>query len=304
MHQARITLRRGVALLLPLCSASLLAATPNLAATGQAAFVGRQGALQQDLEQQQQQQQQQVSPLVVPQWWWLSSMLSLPHGHHGHATTTAAALASRKGAADTEEVGEGDASTLSLVLPLDDLAAGDESVGRVGKRGAGCRGGGKAACRRGAVSTVSSSEVRDNWDADYLSIPQQLVTFSQQQKEDEVCKGLSVQLFAVDLREHNLEPMWVRETVYLGVCPSMLQERRLGEHVWPSSVVEVKCLCQRASCSKKGGDFRCQAVRRTVQTWVRHGSQTFVPSQETVSVGCVCVQRTGTEANHVSLRER
>lgn len=292
----RVTLRRG-GKLLPLCVAVLLAATPSLATTNPATR-----GLQQDL-QQQQQEQQQMAPLVVPEWWWLSSMLSLPQRHHGHTAITAAGTPSRNGAADIEEAGEGEAATLSLMLPLDELPAGDEAgaAGRVGKRGAVCRGGSKGACRRGAVSTMSGSEVRENWGADYLSIPEALVTFSQHQAEEQVCKDLSVQLFRVDLRKDYLEPVWVRETVHLGVCPSMLQERRLGDHVWPSSVVEVKCLCQRASCSNMGGDFRCQAVRRPVRTWVRHGTQTFMPSQETVSVGCVCVQRTGAEANHVNL---
>lgn len=283
---------------LQLCLGVVLSTNPGFEGAASDALVSRQSAAQQE---------QQVAPLVVPQWWWLSSLLSLPHGHRGHTTPAVA----RKVAAETNEspVSEGEAGTLSLVLPLDQLAAGDDSIpstpaaGRVAKRGALCRGSGRRACRRGVVATIPASEVRQNWDADYLSIPESLVLFSQKQAEENVCKDLSVQLFRVDLREQYLEPLWVRETVHLGVCPSMLQERRLGEDVWPPSVVEVKCLCQRESCSNLGGDFRCQAVRRSVRTWVRHNNQKFVPSQESVSVGCVCVQRTGIEAKHANLLE-
>ena len=136
-----------------------------------------------------------------------------------------------------------------------------------------------------------------------MSIPEGLVSFSQTQQEEVVCRDLTVPLFKVDMRHHYLEPKWMRKTLDVGVCPSMLQERRLGENVWPSSVVEVKCLCQQQSCSDRGWNYRCQAVKQTVRTWVRHSGQSFVPSQETVSVGCMCVQRTSTEGKLVNLLE-
>ena len=293
---ARITMCWGLGL--QLCFGIVLSTNPGFGSAVSDALVNRQ-------QQQQQQQQQQIAPLVVPQWWWLSSLLSLPHGHRSHTTAAAAASAGKVVEADESPLSEADPGTLSLVLSLDQLPNGDDSlpspqsVGRVAKRGSLCRGSGRRGCRRGDEATVSADKVRRYWEAEFISIPDALVSFSQKLAEENVCKGLSVQLFPMDLEEHYLEPRWVRETVRLGSCPSMLQERHLGNNVWPSSVVEVKCLCEQHSCSNIGGDFRCQTVRRPVRTWVLTNNQNFVLVEENLSVGCVCVQRTGTQANQL-----
>ncbi|XP_063842212.1 uncharacterized protein LOC135089954 [Scylla paramamosain] len=302
IRPATTTMRRG--LTLHLCLGLLLATSPGLGTAVSDTLVSREGAVQQ------QQQQQQVPPLVVPEWWWLSSLLSMQHGHRGH-TAAAADAAARKVAADTEESpeNEGEADTLSLVVPLGRLAEADEPVastrtaGRVGKRGAVCRGAGRRACRRGELTPVPASKVTQSWEADYMSIPEGLVSLSQMQQEEAVCRDLSVPLFRVDMRHHYVEPRWMRNTLDVGVCPSILQEKRLGENVWPPSVVEVKCLCQQQSCSDRGWDFRCQAVQQTIMTWVRQSSQDFMPSTEVVSVGCMCAQRTGTEGRVANMVE-
>ncbi|XP_042203716.1 uncharacterized protein LOC121853563 [Homarus americanus] len=251
-----------------------------------------------------QERQQDVSPWVLPQWWWLSSVLSLPQDHTSHATTT------KTNQYLVNAVEEED-STLSLVLPAegngendkvrDDMSRGGSSAAtRVGKRSRPCRSQGKNRCRRGLVNLVPASEVHQSWKNDYLSVPEALVQFSQEQTEETVCKDLSVQLFRVDLAELQLEPYWVRQTAHLGMCPSKLQTRKLGDNVWPNSVVETKCMCQRELCSNEGGDFRCQAVRRPIRTWVRHMDQ-FMPTEEMVSVGCVCAQKTSPEGNYARI---
>ncbi|KAK8724880.1 hypothetical protein OTU49_010959 [Cherax quadricarinatus] len=242
-----------------------------------------------------------VSSWALPQWWWLTAVLPLPQSqpryHTSHSTT--------KTASDLATLSEED-SAMSIVLPGEQLGqseGGNSEVlqattpaeGRLNKRSHLCR---SPRCHRGMTNIIPASEVKQSWRKEYLSVPEALVQFSQVQAEEEVCKDLSVQLYSVDLTEHYLEPLWVRETVHLGMCPSKLQTRHLGENVWPPNVVEIKCLCQRETCSNLGGDFRCQVVRRPVRMWVRHQDQ-FIPMQEMVSVGCVCAQRISPEGKYV-----
>ncbi|KAK4325618.1 hypothetical protein Pmani_003825 [Petrolisthes manimaculis] len=241
-------------------------------------------------------------PWVSPQWWWLSPLLSLPLPPPPPPPPTTTNINTNPDA-------------LSLILPLeasrdqqDQLPSsqhqqvnkrGGESCGEVtGRNGVV---GEEIRCRRGGgvVPRLTGEEVRHSWSNDYMSVHRAMVHFSQQQQlaGPDVCRDLSVQLFEVDLREHKLEPMWVRETSHLGMCPSMLQERRFGANVWPPAVAEVKCLCLQESCSNLGVDFKCQAVQRPVLTWVRHHHHhNFVPSREMVTVGCVCIRRTSLHA--------
>ncbi|XP_045612404.1 uncharacterized protein [Procambarus clarkii] len=235
---------------------------------------------------------QQVSPWVLPQWWWLSSVLSLPQRppSQGHAKNFNTEI--NLGIFNQAAVED---SAMPLEPPSEKVKYEESkdvhtTVSELNKRSRLCKSSGNNRCHRGVANMIPASEVKQSWKNDYLSVPEALVQFSQEHSEETVCKDLSVQLFRVDLSEDYLEPLWVRGTVHLGMCPSKLQTRHLGENVWPPNLVETKCLCQGETCSNLGGDFRCQAVRRPIRMWVRHLDQ-FIPTQEMVSVGCVCVQR-------------
>ncbi|KAK7085108.1 hypothetical protein SK128_010714 [Halocaridina rubra] len=252
-------------------------------------------------------QRQQVSSASSPwspfsQWHWLDPVLSFRENRLEDDETSSSL---REANPPLESTGNDD-STLSLVLFLDgseeERARNEESKISVtppalmnfSKRSKMCLNLGKARCRRGEVSMIPAAQVRQTWEDDYSSVPDVLIQFSQKQAEETACNDLSVQLFRVYLKEHYLEPMWIRDIGHLGMCPSKLQTRRFGEHVFPSSIVETKCLCNDKACSNLGGDFRCQDVRRPIRTWVRH-EEKFMPVQEMITVGCVCVQRTSPE---------
>ncbi|XP_071552294.1 uncharacterized protein [Panulirus ornatus] len=223
---------------------------------------------------------QQWSPSA--QWAWLANVLSVSHDPLDDPSS--------KTKLEVLKSSDSEALPVSLVLPLEGWSDGDKMKKESWRSKRRCRSGSKGMCNRSVVNPISFSEVLENWESDYLTIPASLVKFSQEQAGDTVCKDLSVQLFTVDLKEHQIQPLWLQETIKIGICPSKLQIRNLGKHIWPSRLVETKCLCQERPCSNLGGDYKCQTVRRPITIWAQHQSE-YVPSQEMVSVGCVCVQR-------------
>ncbi|XP_068203866.1 uncharacterized protein [Palaemon carinicauda] len=256
---------------------------------------------------------QQVSSWSSPfsQWRWFNPVLSLREDQidedptKGHMEVDSPSTAANGDGVD-------DDSMLSLVLLLDGSEEEEESRVRseglkdlstkvppppIMKRSRPCVNQNQSRCRRGQVSMIPVNQVKQGWEEDYSSVPNVMIQFSHKQVEGTVCDDLSVQLFPVDLKEHYLEPFWVREIVHLGICPSKLQTRSFAKDVWPSTIVEAKCLCHNQPCSNLGGDFRCQAVRRPIRTWVRH-LEKFMPSQEMITVGCVCVQRASPEGKY------
>ncbi|XP_064108475.1 uncharacterized protein LOC135216882 [Macrobrachium nipponense] len=259
-------------------------------------------------------QRQQVSSWSSPfsQWRWFNQVLSLHENQIdevGHMEAKSPSTAANGGTED-------DDSMLSLVVLLNDSQEEEEVEEEAfraksdglkdtstrapppfTKRSKPCTNQNQSRCRRGQVSMIPANQVKQGWEEDYTSVPDVLIQFSQKQAEETVCNDLSVQLFRVDLSEHYLEPVWVKEIVHLGMCPSKLQTRSFGKDVWPSTVVETKCLCNNQPCSNLGGDFRCQAVRKPIRTWVRHVEK-FMPVQEMITVGCVCVQRTSPEGKY------
>lgn len=240
-----------------------------------------------------------LTPYGLPQWWLLNSAFSLPQDRLDQPASSLHKV-------DTAQdyVSDQDLSVLSLVLPTEDQREKDasklalSSPSYLAKRSRRCGTKGRGRCRRGEVTVIPAAQVSESWKNDYAAMPEIMVEFSQKQAEETACKDLSVQLFRVDLSEHFLEPLWVRETAHLGMCPSKLQTRELGSNVMPPRVVETKCLCQQESCSNLGGDFRCQAVRKSITTWVRHEENKYIPSQELITIGCVCVQRASPEGKY------
>lgn len=271
------------------------ACTSLLGASGSEAAVG--GSFGSDGQGR---QESQVLPWTTQQWWWLTDLLSLPHGQMDEMSARRAKTGQVMGSVGQE------ASAVSVLVPLD--PPGDrhgarlvpldpprespgtrEEVRRLLKRP--CRSGGRSACRRRTMAMMPFTEVWKGWRAEYLSVPEALVQLSQQQTAgDSVCEDLSVQLFTVDLRDHQIEPLWEGDSFYIGMCPSKLQTRSLGDNVWPPRVVESVCVCQQSTCSNLGGEFLCQAVRRPITIWLRRDNS-YLPSHEMVSVGCFCGQR-------------
>lgn len=245
------------------------------------------------------QRHRELSPYGLPYWWLLNSALSLPQERLDQPSSSL-----RKTDEAQDDVSDQDLSVLSLMLPTEDLREKNVSMlplsspSYLAKRSRRCGTKGRGRCRRGEVTVIPAAQVSEGWKNDYAALPEVMVELSQKQAEETACKGMSVQLFRVDLSEHFLEPLWVRDTVHLGMCPSKLQMRELGSNVMPPRVVETKCLCQQESCSNLGGDFRCQAVKKSISTWVRLEENKYIPSQELVTIGCVCVQRASPEGKY------
>ena len=116
-------------------------------------------------------------------------------------------------------------------------------------------------CRM-CIEDMNAYQVVHNYENYFADIPLSLLKLSEMGGlQNRTCGSFSVPLFPVKFHNEDILPAWIKGADVIGWCPSILTMRRLGHQVFPSQVVEHKCLCNQSKCSHQGVDFRCVPCR-------------------------------------------
>ena len=165
------------------------------------------------------------------------------------------------------------------------------------QRGVQCCGSVGNWCRICRSDGVTSDEVTQRFLNDYAYVPQALVNLTQHEGQKELCENLSVNLFEADVKKLDLG---YKINSRIGFCPSMLQTKdlQIKESIFPSKIIEVKCLCDSSSCSNKGYDYKCVPAKEMINIWYKHNNK-FSSLYRNVTVACLCVQKIGEAAGNI-----
>ncbi|XP_076057367.1 uncharacterized protein LOC143034909 [Oratosquilla oratoria] len=145
--------------------------------------------------------------------------------------------------------------------------------------------------RRGFRQILNASYLDMKLWSTYSCLPNLLVNMTDFVSRSDICRDMNVPLTFDGGDLGVVDPSWVSDTSFLGLCPMGLRSRRLPTNYEPKVIVEGTCPCAGSRCSVYGGGYECVAVKRNVPVWIKLSNRSVIPDVIYITVACVCAQR-------------